>query len=351
MNILVMRFSAMGDVALMTPALIAVAAKYPNVQITLATRGNFSPFFYNIPNVNVIGINLKKYRGLKGLWNLFRELKILGPYSKIIDLHASVRTRIFSFIFRLQGIPVYRIIKGRKEKYQQIRRKNKIMNRLPHTVERYLKVFEKAGLPANPRKGPWINVDSESKIFASEYFKSVGVQKKEGLWIGFAPFAGHKLKEWPHYKSSRLIELIKSEFNAHIFLFGSNDEKKTLNKFQEGIENCYIVSGGKLGIRGELGIMEKLDLMIGMDSSNVHIMALMKKPVIGIYGTTHPYSGFGPYAQEDTGVLQIENLPCRPCSIFGDTACYRKDFACMELIDPQDVIKRIKLILNVNTLW
>lgn len=96
--------------------------------------------------------------------------------------------------------------------------------------------------------------------------------------------------------------------------------------------------------------MDRLDVMIGMDSSNVHIAALLKKPVIGIYGTTHPVSGFGPFAQEDSGVLQVD-LPCRPCSIYGNTKCWRGDHACMELIDPLDVVRRIRLIQNVNTLW
>lgn len=351
MNLLVARFSAMGDVALLTPALIAVAAKYPTVQITLVTRGNYTPFFHNIPNVHVIGINLKKYRGLFGLWRLFKDLKKLGPYSKFIDLHSSLRTRIFKLFFMLQGVPTFTIIKGRREKFLQIRKKNKILTKLPHTVDRYLSVFEKAGFPATPRKGPWINVDSESKLFANEYFKSIGVGKKETMWLGFAPFAGHKLKEWPLYKSKNLIQLIHSEFNAKIFLFGSKEEKKVLSELKGDTPDCYIVSGGKYGIKGEIGIMEKLDIMVGMDSSNVHIMALLKKPVIGLYGTTHPISGFGPYAQEDVGVLQVENLPCRPCSIFGDTTCYRKDFACMELIDPMDVIRRIRLIKNINTLW
>jgi ADP-heptose:LPS heptosyltransferase len=215
-------------------------------------------------------------------------------------------------------------------------------------VERYLNVFTKAGLPATVRKGPWINVEPDSKIFASEFFKSRNLKKDASKWIGFAPFAGHKLKEWPFYKCVNLVKLISKEVNAKIFLFGSSDELKKLEEIKGGLENCFIVSGGKMGIRGELGIMERLDLMIGMDSSNVHIMALLKKPVIGIYGTTHPMSGFGPYSQEDVGVLQVE-LPCRPCSIYGNTECYRKDFACMELIDPTDVINRIKIVLNINT--
>lgn len=350
MNLLVIRFSAMGDVALLTPALIAVVAKYPNVQINLITRGNFSPFFFNIPNVHVIGLNLKKYKGLTGIWKLYQNIIQLGPFDKVLDLHGSIRSIFLTWIFKWKGVKTFRINKGRKEKILQIRKKDKILTPLPHTVDRYLKVFENAGFPANVRKGPWINVDADSKMFASEYFKQNQLRKSDDFWVGFAPFAGHALKEWPQYKSANLIKQILKDFPAKIFLFGSGDEEEKLRVLMGDNPNCYIVSGGKLGIKGEIGIMEKLDIMIGMDSSNVHIMALLKKPVIGIYGTTHPYSGFAPFSQEDVGVVQVD-LPCRPCSIYGNVTCYRKDFACMELIDPIDIIKRIRLILNVNTTW
>lgn len=351
MNLLVLRFSAMGDVALTTPALIAIAAKYSNIQITVVTRGNFSPFFYNIPNLNVLGINLKKYRGLLGLWRMYRDISKLGPFGSVIDLHGSVRSRLISFIFRTQGVPYQKIIKGRREKLAQTRRYNKKLKNLPHTVERYLNVFRKAGFDAPIRKGPWLNVDGESKIYAKEYFKSVGTEKKTGQWIGFAPFAGHALKEWSFEKSIRLVEILLEEFpDAYVFLFGGKEDTDKLKILKNGGSRVHIVQGGKLGIRGELGIMDRLDVMIGMDSSNVHIAALLKKPVIGIYGTTHPMSGFGPFAQEDTGVLQVD-LPCRPCSIYGNTKCYRGDHACMELIDPLDVVRRIRILQNVNTLW
>ncbi|MCB1178169.1 MAG: glycosyltransferase family 9 protein [Leptospiraceae bacterium] len=330
---------------------MAVVTKYPKAQINLITRGNYAPFFFNIPNVHVTGINLRKFKGIIGLWNLYKEINKLGPFDVVVDLHSSLRSNILSFLFKLKKVPSFRINKGRKEKNLQLKRKNKVLVKLDHTVDRYLRVFEKAGFPATIRKGPWINVDSDSKIYASEFFKSQGLSKKgDNLWIGFAPFAGHALKEWPIYKSMNLVKLILREFNARLFLLGSGAELDRLKQIHQGLENCYIVAGGKMGIKGDLGIMEKLDLMIGMDSSNVHLMALLKKPVIGIYGTTHPYSGFGPFGQEDIGVVQVD-LPCRPCSIYGNRTCYRKDFACMELIDPQDIIKRIQVILNVNTLW
>jgi ADP-heptose:LPS heptosyltransferase len=346
MNLLVIRFSAMGDVALLTPALIALVAKYPSIQINLITRGNYAPFFFNIPNVHVTGVNLRKYKYVWGLWKLYKEIDKLGPFDKIIDLHSSTRSLFLSWIYRWKKVPTFRIVKGRKEKEEQIRKKNKVLKPLKHTVQRYLDVFEKAGLPATPRKGPWINVDPDSKIYASEYLKNLGIQRKgESLWIGFAPFAGHKLKEWPLYKCQNLVKLIAKEFNAQLFLYGSNDEIEKLELIRQGLGNCFIVSGGKLGMRGEIGIMDRMDIMIGMDSSNVHIAALLKKPVIGLYGTTHPFSGFGPFGQEDSGVIQVD-LPCRPCTIYGNSTCFRKDFACMELIDPADVIIRIRELLQ-----
>jgi ADP-heptose:LPS heptosyltransferase len=347
MNLLVIRFSAMGDVALLAPVLVAIISKYPNVQINLITRGNFTPFFYNIPNVHVTGLNIRKYRGLLGTFKMFKDIIHLGPFDKVIDLHGSLRSTILSLIFRWKKVPIFTIDKGRSEKLKQIRKKNKVLKPLPHTVDRYLKVFENAGFPATVRKGPWINVDPDSKFYAADFFKSRNLKKADTLWIGFAPFAGHALKEWPLFKSENLVKLILKEFNSYIFLFGSTDESPKLEQLRGGSERCFLVSGGKYGITGEIGIMEKLDLMVGMDSSNVHIMALLKKPVIGIYGTTHPYSGFGPYGQEESGVLQV-NLPCRPCSIFGNTTCHRKDFACMNLIDPQDVINRIRALLNIE---
>lgn len=102
----------MGDVALMAPAIIAIAAKYTNIQLTIVTRGNYAPFFYNIPNVNVVGFNLKRYRGILGLYRLFLEINKLGPYEKVIDLHSSVRSRLISLLFSIRGIGVFRIVKG-----------------------------------------------------------------------------------------------------------------------------------------------------------------------------------------------------------------------------------------------
>ena len=67
-NILVIRFSAFGDVAMTLPALYSVAKAYPNHTLYMLTSKHFEGLFTNqLPNIEVIGVDLKLYKGVKGL--------------------------------------------------------------------------------------------------------------------------------------------------------------------------------------------------------------------------------------------------------------------------------------------
>ena len=68
-HILVIRFSAMGDVAMTVPVIYSLAKQYPHVRITMLSRPFARPFFENLaPNVGFMEADLKgEYKGIKGL--------------------------------------------------------------------------------------------------------------------------------------------------------------------------------------------------------------------------------------------------------------------------------------------
>lgn len=351
MHLLVIRFSSMGDVVLSVPVIYSLAKKYPEIRITYVTRKEYEPFFYNIPGVEIIGVDLKlkHYKGLLGIYRLYKELKRLGPYDYGIDLHGSLRSKILKFFFRKE-LKFATIVKGRKEKKEQTRRKNKILKPLPHTIERYVHVFERAGLYVKISSGPWITLDINSKKLTKEFLVKHSITKKDQLWIGIAPFAGHIPKTLPFYKIEELLKIIQKYLKCKVFLFGGGKEEiQKLEELSQKYSNFTINVAGKMPLEGEIGLIEKLDLMIAMDSFNMHISSLVGIPVISIWGATHPYSGFGPFAQKEETIIQIppEKLSCRPCSIFGNKKCYRKDLACLEWIQPEDIYIRICKILKI----
>ena len=115
-HVLVIRLSAMGDVAMTVPVLLAITRKYPGLKITVLTKAFFKPLFSQLPNVTVHIADVKdKHKGINGLWKLYSELKRLRV-DAVADLHNVLRSDILKRFFGLTGTPFFQIDKGRSEK-------------------------------------------------------------------------------------------------------------------------------------------------------------------------------------------------------------------------------------------
>jgi ADP-heptose:LPS heptosyltransferase len=341
MRLLVIRTSAMGDVALTTPVLKGMREQYPDVELLLLTRPAYKPFFSSIGGLDLFFPDLKKrHKGFPGLIRLFKDIRRQSEIDYVIDLHDVLRSKILRLLFRLTGVPVAIIDKGRVEKRSLIKGKKKI--RLEHSVERYCDVFTKAGYPVIPSKDKWI-VPSPGITLKAEFINKM----QGGLNIGVAPYAKHKLKMWPEDNMIRLLALISEKHKCRFWFFGGDEDSEKLTSLQTKIPGSTSLAG-KLSLEEELVFMSRLDLMIAMDSSNMHMAALVGIKVISIWGGTDPLCGFAAWMQPDNFSIRIpvEELTCRPCTIYGKGECKRGDFACMNWLTPEIVFQKIeKLVL------
>ena len=75
-RILIIRFSALGDVAMTIPVIHSLAVQYPQHEITVLSRAVWQPLFQGLPaNVGFVGADLTgKHKGLWGLNSLYSEL-------------------------------------------------------------------------------------------------------------------------------------------------------------------------------------------------------------------------------------------------------------------------------------
>jgi len=102
-HILVIRLSAMGDVAMTVPVLKAFSLQYPEVKITVVSRPFFQPFFEDIENVTFFAIDLKeRHKGFLGLIRLFSDLRKLN-IDAVADLHNVLRSKVVRTLFALSG--------------------------------------------------------------------------------------------------------------------------------------------------------------------------------------------------------------------------------------------------------
>lgn len=341
-RLLVFRFSAMGDVAMTVPVLYSLARQYPDLHITIVSRPAFRPFFEKLPpNIAFFAADLYgKHKGIRGLYSLFRELQQM-KFDAVADLHDVLRTFFLRGCFLFSGIPVQHIDKGRKEKQALTRQKNKIRKPLQSTCDRYTTVFNKLGL-----NFPYTFTSIfEDKTTALTEILSYTGEKGRQHWIGIAPFAKHNGKMYPLEKMEEVVAHLSQQPDTRIFLFGGGQQEITaLEAWEKKYAHTETFSG-KLKLSGELSLISLLDVMVSMDSANMHMASLTHTPVVSIWGATHPWCGFMGWNQSAKNAIQLD-MPCRPCSIFGHKPCYRGDYGCLNNITPDLVIRQIHHVLN-----
>ncbi len=329
----------MGDVALTVPVLRSALEQNPSLKITMVSNKAFEPFFHDLPNFDFYGIELVKYNGMSGLYRLFKELKAYKKWDAVLDIHSVMRTWTLDTFFKWSGIPVYKIDKGRNDKKALTRKKRKQLNQLSHTTERYAKVFVQAGIK--------LDINFGEAIHSSKPLPNLTIDNSLP-WIGIAPFSKHKQKEWPLEKVEELIDQLSKSSKFEILLFGGGTkEKEVLNQLAQPFKNVHSLAG-KFSLEEEIGLIKKLCLLVSMDSFNMHLASLVGVKVVSVWGATHTLAGFGPVNNNEEFKVEIslEELNCRPCSVFGSKACYRKDFACMQRISVEMVMEKINFALN-----
>jgi ADP-heptose:LPS heptosyltransferase len=337
MKLLIIRTSAMGDVALMSPVIRAMRNNYPQVELVIVTRLQFISFFPSDDDkIKFFLPEFKgRHKGITGIIRLWSDLSKIGPFDRVIDLHDVLRTKVLRAFFAPAKIPVSVIDKARKAKRDLISGKAKLTVR--HTTERYYDVFEDAGFKLARFEGrPVDSVEELPKWVTDLFLPGIKI-------IGIAPFAKHALKRWPEEYFTALIKMIQSYANARFFLFAGPEEYSDAVRLASGEINIINLCG-KLNLKQELALMRKLDFMIAMDSSNMHMAALTGTKVISLWGATDPLAGFGAWNQPEAYSLRIpaEELTCRPCTVYGKGKCRRGDFACMVWLTPDKIFERLK---------
>lgn len=341
-KILIIRFSALGDVVMTIPVIHSLATQYPKDQIVVLSRDTFSPLFEGLPdNVLFRGVDLRgEYAGLMGLGWLYNDLKE-EKFDAIADFHDVLRSKYLRWRFKLSGVKAAHLDKGRSGKRKLVRTKHKVMECQKSSFERYAEVLEKIGYPVQLN---FVSLFGEKKGDISAINLLTG-DKGKTKWIGIAPFAAHVGKIYPLFKQEQVIEQLSARKDTRIFLFGGGrKEIEVLEKWADKFPNV-VSTAGKLTLHSELTLMSHLDVMLCMDSANMHLASLVNIPVISIWGATHPYAGFMGWNQTHDNAVQAD-LPCRPCSVFGNKPCLTKDYLCLQKITPEMVVRRIESVID-----
>ena len=334
MNVLIIRFSALGDVILTIPVINALIESNSNLNIWILSNVKNKTLFEFSKRVHFIGADLKgEHNKIYKLISFVNNIHETNKFDIVYDLHDVIRSKMLRFNFIFKGVTTRTYIKGRKEKKKLIAKKIDF-KKLKHTSIRYLETFEK---------------DFE-KLSVKSFLHPLIVTENNSInlknTIGIAPFAAHSSKEWPIENFIPIIESLPN-YDFIFFAFGKR-EVDIINKVFYSFKNTSIADNNLTFIE-QIKLIDSLNAMIAMDSANMHLGSITGTKVVSIWGPTHHFTGFGPLNNENYIVeIPHKNLKCRPCSVFGKINSKTKLCAqeSMSKIKPEMVLKILNKIIS-----
>lgn len=321
MKILIVRFSSIGDIILTSPVVRCLYDQVEGSEIHYLTKAGYAHLLAASPYIEKIHV-------LEDDWARMITTLKQENFDLMIDLHHNLRTRLIRWNLR---IPYKSVDKINFQKWLIVKLK---VNRLPrkHIVDRYLATCEDLGVK-NDEQGLDYFVPPDEEIDLDSAYPEL----KHGYSV-YAIGGQHATKKLPENKMKELCE----GFSGQLVLVGGLEDKATGDRISEGTSHVLNLCG-ELTVHGSASIIKQARSLITHDTGMMHIGAAMGVQVVSLWGNTIPEFGMYPYfANENSVILEVKDLPCRPCSKIGFDKCPKGHFRCMNEIPVERIISSLR---------
>ena len=318
MKILIIHTAFIGDIVLSTPLIQKLKDLYPKSEIDYLTLPTNQSVLYNNPNLNEVILYDKKGKD-KGIKGFLKILKILKQkkYDYAVIPHRFIKSILLAKLAKIPDIVGFDVATGSSLLDKKVHYDMK-----KHEVERLLNLvgYEGKKIPVRiyPAKENFVKIEKMLK-------NSGYTGKKEQKLILVAPGSQRPEKMWPIEKYREIIERLKKNKNYFIGITGSKSEKELPLNFEK--------DKNVIDFRGEISLVEfgalisKADVVVGNDSSPIHIASGFEKPfVIGIFGPGKRSLGFFPWTEKSNVIEDNEFYENNIVTIPKSQHKYKKDY-------------------------
>ncbi|MDM7925316.1 MAG: lipopolysaccharide heptosyltransferase II [bacterium] len=334
-KVLLIRFGAMGDVILATPAIRAAAAACATGRVDFLTKSAYRPLVRNHPSVE----RVLAFGGGEGagFWSLARTVRA-GRYDAVIDLQNSLRSRFLSLLSGAKKRGTVKI--GRWKRFQLVRCRRDRYGEILAVPLKYLAAASVIGA-RDDGKGPDLFVDPDQTAAVDRRLESAGLAGGRRL-VALAPGAGRATKRWPAERFGEVASAFISRGYAAAFIGGEADKPACAEALKNAAGPAADLSG-VFPLAGTAGVISRCSLLVTNDTGLMHMAAALSVPCVAVFGPTTRHFGFFPFRAPS--VVVEKPLACRPCSYHGTDRCPKGHFRCMLDIGAGEVLSAAERVL------
>lgn len=317
-TVIVLRFSAIGDIVLTSPALASLAAAWPETRIIFATKAKFISLVAQHANVTeVVGLEPGE-----SVWAFRRRLAAYDP-GAILDLHGKARGMVLRRLVPGRS----RVVWHKRPRMQELRVRMGLSTYHADMLiaARYHAAVEALVGRSLPPGELRYFVSESTRQRVQSVLVDAGVDLDRPI-VGMTPGAMWETKRWPAERFGALAARC-IEHGNQVVLTGSPAEASVLRQVAAAAPGAVVLSDA-LSLEDLGGLIDRCRAFVANDSGPMHIARGLGTPTLAVFGSTDP----GQF--EFTGhELLFADVPCSPCSLYGLRRCPETHFDCMLKLD------------------
>jgi heptosyltransferase-2 len=309
-SVLVIRYSALGDVVLATSVLDPLRARFPDARIEWVTSPAYAPILEGLPGL--ARVHRLGRGGLREAVEL--AVKLRGRFDLAIDLQNKVKSAIVAraagrrqLVFRRRSpgqaalalVGVDPPVRG------------------PGATQIYADVLRPLGID---RPGP-IQVALPPGARDAAAVALAGASRPR---VAVAPGASQATKLWPAERFAEVADALALQ-GASIVLAGGPGDGDALSRFRSALRAPVAGDLTGLPVEGLAAGLASVDLLVACDSGPVHLASAVRTPVLAVFGPTSRERWGPPPPGQSVGLA----IDCAPCSNHGDERCPKGHHRCM----------------------
>lgn len=285
-RILIVKWSALGDVAMATAIMEDVRQAFPKARIDVNTMPAYQQLFADDNRFeNIISLDLrKKGQKLKAFFSWLKAVRH-GDYDLVLDLQSNDRTWLMFSIWRLSTIrpPVF-VGHHKRFPYKFAPPKQKTPPRGIDGLQRMLRKIEI--VPST--NVPVIKFSQEREARVGKLLHTNRLAKKSFLILVPGSQTGGHLKRWGARNYADLASEVWNVYNLPSCIVGGPDEIEECSRVHAWAPEATINLCGKTAVLDLVPLGNKALAVIANDTGPAHILSACRKPMISICGPTDP---------------------------------------------------------------
>ena len=311
-NILVIQTAFIGDAILASSVLEKLHTSLPDAAISLLVRRGNESLYEGHPFLKEIIVWDKNHEKYAALFKLRKKIK-QSNYDAVINLH---RYSSSGFLTAFSGAS-YKVgfSEGIFSKFFT-KKVDHIIGDGRHETERYNELIEDIT----------DKTIAKPKLYPSAYDFEKAKTYVTGKYICISPTSVWRTKQLPEQKWVTLCNKIPED--TVVFILGSKHDMGICNSlsYKMSHKNTKVLAG-ELTLLQSAALMKNAEMNYVNDSGPLHLASAMNANVTAFFLSTIPAFGFGPLS-DNSKIIEVKNLECRPCGIHGFKDCPKVHFKC-----------------------